>query len=70
MPSVITIVLSVPVSGPTANGWLRLVPGRSPESFDRLSSYLAGIAGGPLSGSAVVTVTGSAPVTIFNGYHP
>lgn len=55
MASQARLDLSVPVSAATLNAWLRLVPGRSPESLQRISSYFAGIAGGPLSGSCIVT---------------
>ena len=63
----VTIVLTVPVSANTVNGWLRLVPGRSPESLQRIASYFSGIAGGPFSGSAVITVGANPPVTVYNG---
>jgi hypothetical protein len=56
------IDLSVPVNAATLNGWLRLVPGFSPESLGRISSYFAGISGGPFSGRAVVS-TGTANAT-------
>ena len=49
------IDLSVPVSEATLNGWLRLVPGFSPESLGRISSYFAGISGGAFAGRAIVT---------------
>lgn len=59
------IYLSVPVSEATLQGWLRLVPGFSPESLGRISSYFAGISGGPFSGRAVVTTgTVSAAATV------
>ena len=65
--STVTIVLTVPVSSATVNGWLRLVPGHSPESLQRIASYFSGIAGGPFSGKAVVTVGANPPVTVYNG---
>jgi len=66
------IDLSVPVNAATLRGWLRLVPGFSPESLGRISSYFAGISGGPFAGRAVVstgTVNASAAVT-FSGTGP
>ncbi len=55
MASMNRIDLSLPVSAATLNGWLRLVPGFSPESLGRISSYFAGLSGGPFAGRAVVT---------------
>lgn len=62
MASKVLFDLSVPVSAATLNGWLRLVSGRSPESLQRISSYFAGIAGGPFSGSCIVS-TGAVQAT-------
>lgn len=56
------IDLSVPVNAATVSGWMRLVPGFSPESLQRIGSYFHGIAGGPFAGRAVVSV-GTAPAT-------
>lgn len=59
------IDLSVPASAATVRGWLRLVPGFSPESLGRISSYFAGISGGPFAGRAVVsTGTANASATV------
>lgn len=62
--STVIITLTVPVNDGTVRGWLRLVPGFSPESLGRISSYFAGISGGPFSGRAsVVFGTGTASAT-------
>lgn len=62
MSSMARFDLSIPVSEATLNGWLRLIPGRSPDSLQRISSYFAGIAGGPFAGSCLVT-TGAVQAT-------
>jgi Ice-binding-like len=43
MASQFRLDVSVPVSSNTVNGWLRLVPGFSPESIQRIGSYMHGI---------------------------
>lgn len=68
MSSMVRFDLTVPVSANTVNGWLRLVPGRSPDSLQRIGSYFQGIAGGPFAGSCLVTTgavqaTGSLTIT-------
>lgn len=63
---------AVPVSAATLNGWFRLVPGKEPESIQRISSYFAGIAGGPFSGRLIVTTgtTSATATTTFTGTGP
>lgn len=67
MSATITMVLTVPSSTATNRSKLRLLPGRSPDSFEHLGAYLQAIAGGAYSGSAVVTLQGDAAVTFHNG---
>lgn len=74
MASTVSFNLAVPVSAGTLTGWLRPVAGKEPESLQRISSYFAGIAGGPFSGrctmlvgtaaaSATATFTATGPIS-------
>lgn len=66
MASTASFNLSIPVSAATLTGWLRPVAGKEPESLQRISSYFAGIAGGPFSGRCTMlvgTVAAAATVT-------
>jgi len=63
----VTITLDVPSNQSTVASKLRLVPGFSPESFARLSSYMAAISGGAYSGHAVVTIGSLPSVTVYVG---
>ena len=63
----VRIDLTVPSNAATVAAKIKLVPGRSPQSFVELAKYLEAIAGGAYVGKAVVTIGANPAVTVYNG---